>query len=81
MLRTFHINSANKQNSILNISECTHKTQVTLSIHQGEQTAEIVLDYKAFEDLCGLKYSLDLVESDKETIEAESAEITLCEAA
>ena len=81
MLRTFHINSAINQNSTLNISECNNNKEVTLSIKDGEQTAEIVLDYEAFEDLCGLKYSLDLVESDKETIEAESAEITLCEAA
>ena len=81
MLRTFHIDSSNNEPSRLNIAECNNNHHVTLSINQGDKTAEIVLDYDAFEDLCGLRYSLDLVETDKETVEPESNELALRAAA
>jgi len=77
MLRTFHINSSNNQRSQLNIAECSNNKLITLSINQGEQTAEIALDYNAFEDLCGLRYSLDLIESEQEVVTTESTELTL----
>jgi len=78
MRRTFHIDSSNNQSSTLNIAECNNNKQVILSINEGDKTAEIVLNYEAFEDLCGLKYSLDLVEAEQEP---ESTELTLHEAA
>ncbi|MCF6251216.1 MAG: hypothetical protein L3J75_08110 [Methylococcaceae bacterium] len=74
MLRTYHISSSNNQTNTLNIAERHDNTQVTLSINEGEQTAKIVLDYEAFENLCGLKYSLDLVEAEQNTVEPESTE-------
>ena len=81
MLKTFHIDSLNNQNSQLNIAECNDNTQIILSINAGEQTAEIVLDYDAFDDLCGLKYTLDLVESEQKSTQSESTEITLSKVA
>jgi len=77
MRRTFHINSFNNESNMLNIAECINNTLIKLSINNGDQTAEIVLDYNAFEDLCGLRYSLDLVEAVEETVDSESIDIAL----
>jgi len=75
MRRTFHIDSSSNETSRLNIAECHNNTHVVLSINNNDQTAEIVLDLNAFEDLCALKYSLDLVEAEQNTVAAKSTEL------
>jgi len=74
MRRTFHIDSSANETSKLNIAECHNNTHVVLSINNNDQTAEIVLDLNAFEELCGLKYSLDLVESEQNPVAAKPTE-------
>lgn len=53
MRRTFHLDCLNGK---LNVSECTDDTQVKLSINE----TEITLDFDAFNELCALKYTLNL---------------------
>lgn len=37
--------------------------QVALSISRGDQVLSIRLDHEAWKELCGLRYSVDVVES------------------
>ena len=53
MKRTFHLDCFNGK---LNVSECADDTQVKLSIND----AEVLLDFDAFNELCSLKYTLNL---------------------
>ena len=53
MKRTFHLDCFNGK---LNVSECADDTQVKLSIND----AEVILDFDSFNELCSLKYTLNL---------------------
>ncbi len=57
MRRTFHFDCPNGQ---LNVSECPNDNHITLSI----KDAEVTLDFDTFNELCGLKYTLNLLRSD-----------------
>jgi len=78
MLRTFHLDTSNEHSSRLNVAECSNNHYIVLSITDGEQSTAITLDYDQFNDLCGLRYSLDLVE--QEADEIESTALALCAA-
>ena len=65
MLRTFHIDSIDESQARLDIAECHNNAQITLSIHQGEQSQTITMNHDSFSELCNLKYSLDLQEEEQ----------------
>ena len=76
MLRTFHIDKAENSDCQLNISECSNHETIVLSITQDDKKLAIPLDYHQFNDLCGLKYSLELIEKE----EPETTSLALCAA-
>jgi len=78
MLKTYHINGTHNASERLNIAECDHNEHVILSIEQGEQRLAMTLNYQQYQDLCSLRYSLDLVEVEIPT--PESKELALCAA-
>jgi len=69
MLRTFHLNNPNQQGAEvnqLNVSECLNGKKVIIGIADGEKYAEIDLNYQQFEELCSLRYTLELSEDEPE---------------
>jgi len=73
MLRTFHIAGSNNnathqgtEDGQLNISECHNGKKVIIGIDTGDKYAQIALNYQQFEDLCGLRYTLELSEDEPE---------------
>lgn len=55
MRRSFHLEGINGK---LDVSECSDPTQIKLCIND----AEVLLDYDAFNELCGLRYTLNLTQ-------------------
>ena len=80
MLKTYHLDTSNDNSNQLNIAECSDNHYIILSItdKENDHSTAITLDYDQFNDLCGLRYSLDLVE--QEANEPESTELALCAA-
>jgi hypothetical protein len=53
MKRSFHLDCLNGK---LDVTECSDDTQVKLSLNDSE----VLLDFDAFNELCSLKYTLNL---------------------
>jgi len=80
MLRTFHITGSNNkathqgaEDAQLNISECNNGEKVMIGIDTGEQYTQIALNYQQFEELCGLRCTLELSElkpEEQDTVES-----------
>jgi len=80
MLRTYHINNPTQQGTEanqLNVSECVNGKKVIIGIADGERYAEMVLNYQQFEDLCSLRYTLELSEDEPEQQLIETDQHTL----
>jgi len=81
MLRTFHVTNSNnnpthsteaiKQQQAdhrqLNVSECHNGSQVIIGIDTGEHYAQIALNYQQFQQLCDLRYTIELTEQEEST--------------
>jgi len=68
MLRTFHIThpTSNEAQGQLNVSECLNGRNVILGIAQDDRYAEIALTYHELQELCDLRYTLNITEIEPE---------------
>jgi len=77
MLRTFHIQNLTQQGvevKQLNVSEFLNGKKVIIGIADGDRYAEMELNHQQFQELCDLRYTVDL--TDVEVEPQEQIEVT-----